>query len=122
MRRIMQKIQTMSIAVDQPLASLLDTSSPEDLVEYRKLGGLIFSAASAYIDLYAFHRVLLLSEDYKVVLIAGGRHCSYVKGEIMGCLAAKKSFGYGKHGSGLLAKGEELHPLQADQLKSLICA
>ncbi len=122
MRRIMQKIQTMSIAVDKPLVSLLDSCSPEDLIEYKRLGKLIFSAASAYIDLYAFHRVLLLSEDYKVVLIAGGGHCSWIQGGLMGRLDARSNLSYGKHGSGLLTKGEELHPLQADQLKSLICA
>ncbi len=118
----MQKIQNLSIAVDQPLASLLENSSPEELIEYRRLGSLIFEAASAYIDLYAFHRVLLLSKDYKVVLIAGGGHCAWVKSRMMGRLDARKSFGYGKNGDGLLIKGEELHPLQADQLKSLICA
>ncbi|MBA2307662.1 hypothetical protein H0W26_06045 [Candidatus Dependentiae bacterium] len=119
--RIMEKIKNMSIALDQPLASLLETCSSEELVEYRTLGRLIFSAASAYIDLYAFHRVLLLPDDYRVVLLAGGRHCAWVKSRMMGRLDATKNFGYGKDGDGLVIKGDILQPIQAEQLKSLIC-
>ncbi len=121
-RRIMERIKELSLSVDQPLASLLENCSPEELAQYRGLGKLIFSVASAYMDLYAFHRVLLIPDDYRVVLLSGGDHSIWVKSRIMGRLDAVKSFGYGKYGGGLVVKGDTLQPLQAEQLKTLMCA
>ncbi len=94
-RKIMERIKELSLSVDQPLVSLVENCSPEELVKYRGLGKLIFSAASAYMDLYAFHRVLLLPDDYRVVLLAGGAHCDWVQSRIMGRLDPIEDFGHG---------------------------
>ncbi len=117
-RKIMDRIKELSLSVDKPLASLVENCTTEELDRYRGLGKLIFTVASAYMDLYAFHRVLLLPDDYRVVLLAGDAHCDWVKSEMMGSLDAIKCFG---HGTGLILKDETIQPLQAEQLKSLIC-
>ncbi len=119
--RIKQRITYLSTSLDLPLASILDTSSPEQLEEYRNLGKSIFAAASAYMDLYAFHRVLTLSDHYKVALVAGGLHCRWVESSIMGSLDAVPGLDHGVQSS-ISRVGKKLCPLQSGQLLELILA
>ncbi len=119
--RIKQRITYLSTSLDLPLASILDTSSPEQLEEYRNLGKSIFAAASAYMDLYAFHRVITLSDHYKVVLAAGGDHSRWVESSIMGSLDAVPGLDHGVQSS-ISRVGKKLSRLEPDQLKELILA
>ncbi len=117
--RIKQRITYLSTSLDLPLASILDTCSPEHLEEYRNLGKSIFAAASAYMDLYAFHRVLTLSDNYKVAVVAGGLHCRWVESSIMGRLDAVPGLCHGANGS-RTRSGQKLCRLPQNQLLELI--
>ncbi len=114
-----QTIANNRIPLDVPFIILLETClTEEQWAPYKDLKILIEATGHYFLDLYAFHRVLTISDDYKVVLIAGGEHSDWVRGEMMGTLDAIRHCRYGTR----IGEIDELNPLTTEQLKSLLYA
>ncbi len=122
---LLQIITNNFIPHDKPLALLMqECSSTQDKAIYLRIKALISRISICFMDLYAFHRVLAISPEFKVVLLAGGEHSTWVQGEIMGSLDVTHEKVYGKNGSGRIPVGEEgqLIPLTTQQIKNLLYA
>ncbi len=93
---MLNEISTHAIPLHESFLAVLDSFSSQGIPPYfEKLGKIIHQLFSSIIDLYALHRVISISSESKVVLIAGAQHSHYVKGKIMGSLDAEKDCGYG---------------------------
>ncbi|MBA3752294.1 hypothetical protein H0X06_05920 [Candidatus Dependentiae bacterium] len=122
-KQLTQIFQVNGIDLDKPVALLLEeclTQEKRDI--YNTLRTVIHTISNSFIDLYAFHRVLAISSEYKVVLIAGGEHSMWVKCQIMSRLDALRECRYGNHGSGLVTEEDIMVPLTTEQLKSVLYA
>ncbi len=99
---MLNEISTHAIPLHENFIAVLDSFSSQGIPPYfEKLGKIIHQLFSSIIDLYALHRVISISSEKKVVLIAGARHTQYVKSEIMGFLDAEKECGYGNFEPGV---------------------
>ncbi|MBA3751727.1 hypothetical protein H0X06_02940 [Candidatus Dependentiae bacterium] len=93
---MLQEISTHAIPLHENFIAVLDRFSSDGIPPYfEKLGKIIHQLFSSIIDLYALHRVLSISSERKIILLAGADHTQYVKSEIMGFLDAEKECGYG---------------------------
>ncbi len=120
--KLKKSLESNSIALDKPVTLLLEEClTKEDVDFYNTLRIMIQNISSSFIDLYAFHRVLAISSDYKVVLIAGGAHSRWVKSQIMSRLDTVYGYQQG-HDSGRLLENDVVVPLTKDQLKSVLYA
>ncbi|MBA3751813.1 hypothetical protein H0X06_03390 [Candidatus Dependentiae bacterium] len=122
-KQLTQIFQVNGIDLDKPVALLLEeclTQEKRDV--YNTLRTLIHTISNSFIDLYAFHRVLAISSEYKVVLIAGGEHSTWVKSRIMSRLDALRECRQGDFGHGSLREHDIMVPLTTEQLKNVLYA
>ncbi len=103
---MLNEISTHAIPLHENFIAVLDSFSSQGIPPYmEKLGKIIHQLFSNIIDLYALHRVISISSESKVVLIAGAKHSMYVKSRIMGRLDAEKECGYGDFEPGVKTTG-----------------
>ncbi|MBA3751261.1 hypothetical protein H0X06_00455, partial [Candidatus Dependentiae bacterium] len=87
---MLQEISTHAVPLHENFIGVLDRFSSDGIPPYfEKLGKIIHQLFSRIIDLYAFHRVLSISSERKIVLLAGAKHSLYVQSRIMGQLDAE---------------------------------
>ncbi len=122
-KKLKQTLENNAIPLDKPVALLLEECLTEEKRDvYNTLRIMIYTLSNCFIDLYAFHRVLAISSDYKIVLIAGGEHSKWVKSQIMLRLDAIQEYQQGDKESGALSQQNIVVPLTKDQLKSVLYA
>ncbi|MBA3751726.1 hypothetical protein H0X06_02935 [Candidatus Dependentiae bacterium] len=93
---MLQEISTHAVPLHENFIGILDRFSFDSIPPYfEKLGKIIHQLFSRIIDLYALHRVLSISSERKIVLLAGAKHSLYVQSKIMGQLDAHAECGYG---------------------------
>ncbi|MBA3751260.1 hypothetical protein H0X06_00450 [Candidatus Dependentiae bacterium] len=99
---MLQEISTHAVPLHENFIGVLDRFSSDGIPSYlEKLGKIIHQLFSCIIDLYAFHRVISISSENKVVLLTGAKHSLYVQSEIMGTLDAKAECGSGDFSPGV---------------------
>ncbi|MBA3751304.1 hypothetical protein H0X06_00685 [Candidatus Dependentiae bacterium] len=99
---MLQEISTHAVPLHENFITVLDRFSSQGIPPYfEKLGKIIHQLFSCIIDLYALHRVLSISSESKVVLVAGADHSLYVQSRIMGTLDAESEYGYGDFSPGV---------------------
>jgi hypothetical protein len=113
----LNEIESNPIPLDKRFLMVLEeNSSNNELPPYLKeLARCISSLFACLIDEYAFHRVVSISDEYKVVLIAGGSHSRCVEIKTERFLGAKKIYEYGQ-----FAALNNIKPLTTEQIKDLI--
>ncbi len=99
---MLNEISTHAIPLHENFIAVLDRLSVQGIPpHFEKLGKIIHQLFSNIIDLYALHRVISISSESMVVLIAGAKHSMYVKLEIMGFLDAERECRYGRFEPGV---------------------
>ncbi|MBA3751303.1 hypothetical protein H0X06_00680 [Candidatus Dependentiae bacterium] len=99
---MLQEISTHVVPLHENFIGVLDRFSSDGISPYlEKLGKIIHQLFSCIIDLYAFHRVLSISSERKIVLVAGAQHSLYVQGRIMGQLDAEVEYSAGNFEPGV---------------------